>query len=370
MRHHRLTSFVTAVIALGVCVAAASAQIPKMTSAYELVDVGPVAVPGTCSCIANPFTVTYRPDPRYGSGPAAPDEATTVALTDRAAAERRIAKERPSLVNRAEDGLSGNPHASLSVAIDLSLEASIAAANPKGEQEVVRWLYLAASQEHPDAFRLLGHRYARGNGVQQDHAAAAYWFHRGASRGDAISMVALGLLYAAGRGVPQDWSAAARWWERAQSRAPLASRFAGDAYACGLGVTQDHARAVAAYKAAAERGESSSSTQLGHMYSRGCAETPDDAAAVKAYERAAEEGSPEAQIALSELIRQGRGADANPYRAYTWARLAELRLPAGALKDLAAERVKAAVRLMNPQAIPAQEAMVQDMVARAAKPLR
>lgn len=369
MRHHRLASFLTTGIGLGVCVAAASAQVPRMTSAYELADVGPVAVPGTCSCIANPFAVTYRPDPRFGSGPAAPNEATTAALTDRAGAERRIAEERSSLVNRAEDGLSGNPHASLSVAMDLSFEASIAAANPKGEQEVVRWLYLAASQEHPDAFRLLGHRYARGNGVQQDHAAAAYWFHRGASSGDGISMVALGLLYAAGRGVTQDWSAAARWWERAQSRTPLASRFVGDAYACGLGVTQDHARAVAAYKAAAERGESSSSTQLGHMYSKGCAETP-DAAAVKAYERAAEEGSPEAQIALSDLVRQGRGADANPYRAYTWARLAELRLPAGELKNLAAERVKAAVRLMNPQAIPAQEAMVQDMIARAAKPIR
>jgi TPR repeat protein len=341
-----------------------------MTSAYELVDVGPVAVPGGCSCIANPFTVTYRPDPRYGSGPAAPDEGTTVVPVDRASAARWLAQERPSLPLRAEDGLSGNPHASIGVAMDLSIEAAIAGANPKSDEEISRWLYLAASQGHPDAFRLLGHRYARGKGVQQDHAAAAYWFHRGATNGDAISMVALGLLYAAGRGVAQDWAAAARWWERARTRAPLASRFAGDAYACGLGVTQDQVRAVAAYKSAAERGELSSSTQLGHMYSKGCAETADDAAAVKAYERAAEEGFPEAQIALSELVRQGRGTDPNPYQAYTWARLAELRLSAGELKNLAAEHVKAAVRLMNPQAIPAQEAMVQDMIARAAKPLR
>jgi TPR repeat protein len=254
--------------------------------------------------------------------------------------------------------------------MELSIETSIAGSNPTSEQEISRWFYLAASQGHSDAFRLLGHRYARGSGVQQDYAAAAYWFHRGASSGDGISMVALGLLYAAGRGVPQDWTAAARWWERAQTRTAIASRFVGDAYACGLGVTHDQARALAAYKAAAERGELSSSTQLGHMYSKGCAETPDDAAAVKAYERAAEEGSPEAQIALSELVRQGRGADPNPYRAYTWARLAELRLPAGELKNLATERVKAALRLMNPLAIPAQEAMVQDMVAGAAKPLR
>jgi hypothetical protein len=69
-------------------------------------------------------------------------------------------------------------------------------------------------------------------------------------------------------------------------------------------------------------------------------------------------------------VRQGRGADPNPYRAYIWARLAELRLPEGELKTLAAERVKSAVRLMNPEAIPGQEAMVQQMIAAEAKPIR
>jgi len=53
-------------------VATASAQIPRETSVYELVDIGPVAVPGTCSCIAAPFAIPYVPAPQYGSGPATP----------------------------------------------------------------------------------------------------------------------------------------------------------------------------------------------------------------------------------------------------------------------------------------------------------
>ena len=81
-----------------------------------------------------------------------------------------------------------------------------------------------------------------------------------------------------------------------------------------------------------------SSIQLGHLYASGCTAPPADDAAFKAYQRAADEGYPEAQIALSKLYLEGHGVTAAPYESYFWARLAELRLPAGELQSLAGGR--------------------------------
>lgn len=348
----RRTSLCAAALALSAWRLNVAAQAPHELNVYDLVDAGPVAPPGSCSCIAAPFTLPYRAERiRPMINP------------------RHLADDRASFTPRAEDGLGGNPHASIGVAMHLSTESALAGRDPKFEEETVRWLHLAAAQEHPDAFRLLGFRYFHGRGVEPGDAASAYWFHQGALRGDAISMVALGLRYAAGRGVPQDWARAVRWWQRAEATAPLAKRFTGDAYACGVGVDQHHGRAVDAYKAAIARGETTASIQLGHMLANRCVDGGDEAA-VQAFERAADEGYPAAEIALSDLVRQGRGVDPNPYRAYTLARLAELRLPDGPMRKQAAALVNSAVRLMTPEAVPAQEALVQSLLESMAKPIR
>jgi TPR repeat protein len=354
-------------VSLAGCAATASAQTAKMPSVYQMVDVGPVPVPGPCSCIGAPFVVSFRPDPRYPSGPGAPAERATTAA-DRQRAEVR-AEDRASVSRRAEQGLAGDANASLSIAMDLDFGAAFAGDPARTDEEVVRWLHLAASQGQSNAFRFLAYSYSHGRGVAQNDSAAAYWFHRAATDGDHVSMMAVGLLFAAGRGVPQDWGAAVHWLERARGGNPMASRFLGDAYACGLGVAPDPERAAALYKAAADRGESSSSTQLGHMYAKGCAEGSDEAAK-KAYQAAADQGDPEAQVELSELVRQGRGEHPNPYSAYTWARLAELRLAPGELKTRATAAVKAAVRQMLPEALPAQEALVQSLFAWGSRPMR
>jgi TPR repeat protein len=341
-----------------------SAQGPHELSVYALVDAGHVPVPSTCSCISSPFSLVHPPSFGPVRGPGGPLGGSAPGINF-----NHLAEDRRYFGARANDGLSGNGHASIAIAMHLALESALAGLNPQTEEEAARWLHLAATQEHQDAFRQLGFRYAHGRGVKQDDAAASYWFHQGALRGDAISMTALALRYAAGRGVPQDWGAAVRWLSRAQARTPLASRFLGDAYACGLGVAPEPARAAAAYKAAADAGEMTASTQLGHLYAKGCIEA-DDEAAVKAYRSPADQGDPEAQIALSDLILQGRGADPNPYEAYTLARLAELRLPDGSLKARAAEGVKRAARQMLPEAIPAQEKLVRSLIEAAAKPIR
>ena len=367
MTLRRSVSWIALLLALVVAVPPAAAQVPRMISVYEILDVGDAPVQN-CSCIGAPFTLPLMPGPDYASGAASPLHRPELSAEQRARAARAQADERARIGLQAEHGLAGNPASSLSVALFLSVEAAIVQDSTPVDAETVRWLHLAATQEQHDAFRLLGYHYAHGRGVAQDYGAAAYWFAQGARRDDPISMTALGLLLATGRGVPQDWDAAVRWWQRAQSRTPLAGRFAADAYACGLGTPLDLARAAATYKSVAER-ELSASVQLGHMYVNRCADGGDDAA-VKAFQGPADQGMPDAQIALSELVREGRGTDPNPYQAYTLARFAELRLPDGPLKALAAEQAKRAERLTMREALVMQERMIQDMIARAAKPIR
>jgi len=65
----------------------------------------------------------------------------------------------------------------------------------------------------------LGHAYANGRGVGQDHAQAAAWYRRAADQGHAPSQFDLGELYAHALGVQRNDVEACRWFLIAESRA-------------------------------------------------------------------------------------------------------------------------------------------------------
>jgi len=364
------------VVAVALCIAAGTATVaavqhivPRINPsdaglppADDFFDLGPApAVP--CSCVPNPFAKSsYRPGWAYGSGPATPAGDPPLSEADRQRNRDWYAQEQREIATMMAAGPDGNGSASFTVANHLGLYRVIVGPDERVEGEAVRWLTRAAEQGHPDACRLLARRYARGLGVAQDYAIAAYWFDQAARRDDPISMVAIGLLRAAGRGVDQSWSEAMRWWRRAEPRSPFASRYLGDAYACGAGVEEDHERAAVAYRRAG-------GTQLAYMYLRGCARGEDkDAAAI--FRSAANQGDPDAQVELSGLLLDGRGVEAEPLEAYRWARIAELRLPPGQLKTRAGERAAAAARLVPPIVITYEDRMIGDMIASSAKPMR
>jgi TPR repeat protein len=287
----------------------AQAPPPELRSDV-LTDVGAIPVPVSCGCTTQPFKVVrIRPGLGYGGGPAAPDTDALPTGTER------------------------------------------------NDAEAAKWLLLAADQGHQDAYLQLGHRYLRGLGLEQSDEAAAYWFYQGATHGDTLGMTALGSLYAAGRGVPQDWKIAVSWWRKANHH-----HFIGDAYACGLGVAQNNERAVREYQQGADVGDMSSAIQLGHMHAGKCAPVASDAVAYTWYDKAAHQGYPEAQVALASLALQDR-ADGGPISAYMWARLAELRLPAGALRTLAAKRAGEAARRLSPPQIANTDVLVKNMIA-------
>ena len=334
---------------------------------YEILDLAP-APAVTCSCVPNPFTVpAYRPGWGYGTGPTVPLVDPTMTEADRRTNAAWYAQETANLSAMMANGERGSSAESLTVATQLGLHAFIFGPDERIEREAIRWLTLAAQQGHPDASRMLAHRYAHGIGVPRDDGRAAAWFDQAARRDDPISMTAMGLLYAAGRGVEQHWPSAISWWRRAEGRTPFASRFLGDAYACGVGVAEDRARALAAYRKSAAM-EPSSSIQIGYMHVRGCAD-PDDKAAAGAFRNAADQGFPDAQLALSDFVVEGHGAESEPLEAYRWARIAERRLPPGELKQRAAQRAAAAARLVPAVVIASEDRMIDAMIA-AAKPIR
>jgi TPR repeat protein len=352
-----------AVIVLSTRAAALSGQAPPPPEMkpWVLMDVGAIPAPPTCGCVTNPFTVLPpRPGYGYGGGLAAPD--WDAPLTRRTAGfqTRLDAEDRVHLPIRVENGLGGNGNESVGIAWLISGGTAV----QRDEKQATAWFFLAAQQGHPNAFAALGHRYLRGLGIEQNDAAAAYWFYAGALSGDRAAMNALGSLYAAGRGITQNWPAAVAWWKKAGNW-----RFVGDAYACGVGVEQDNEHATAAYRQGVENLDMASSIQLGHMYASGCTAPPSHDAAYNAYKRAADEGYPEAQIALSKLFLDGSGTTAVPYQAYFWARLAELRLPAGALRSLARSRAELAARALSTFEISDADRFVKGVIAGGSEPM-
>ncbi|HEU4938191.1 MAG TPA: tetratricopeptide repeat protein, partial [Vicinamibacterales bacterium] len=307
---NRRRSFAVLIL-IAVIVVPLTGQAPPPELRFDVItDVGQVPAPPVCGCITQPFKVMrIRPGWGYGSGPAAPD-------TD---------------APPSRDG-------------------------QRNDVEAAKWFLLAANQGHQKAYVQLGHRYHRGQGLEQSDELAAYWFYQGATHGDTLGMIALGSLYAAGRGVPQNWKIAVSWWRKANHH-----RFIGDAYACGLGVARNNERAVREYQKGAENGDMSSAIQLGHMHAGRCAAPADDELAYTWYDRAAHQGYPEAQLALASLVLQDR-AEGGPMSAYMWARLAELRLPSGELRMLAAKRASEAARRLSQPQIANTEVLVKNMI--------
>jgi TPR repeat protein len=341
------------VVACAIPGGTALAQAPPVEMHLEhVVNVGPVPVPAPCGCITNPFTLPIiRAGEEHASGPAGAQPRPAPSAADLHRQALRDAEDLAQLPSVAASGLAGDGSASMWVAWLLTTGTAL----QRDDEQIARWLHLAAREGRADGALQLGHRYHLGLGVPQSDQAAAYWFHRSAAAGDRGAMIATGLLYAAGRGVEQDWSIAVQWFERA-----AAHRFLCDAYACGLGVPQDHQRALAMYQTA-QPDDVRSKVQLGHMYLNDCA-PGGEKAAFEAYESAAKHGDAEAQVALSELYREGRGVPQDPYNGYFWARLAELHTPPGPLRAQASASAAKAARLLSDFLIEDADAFAHSVV--------
>src|SRR5947208_82287 len=82
----------------------------------------------------------------------------------------------------------------------------------------------------------LGRRYAAGDGVTKDAAAAVRWYRKAALAGDQTAQYNLGLAAAQGRGMTKDEAAAATWFRLAAEQGhPQAQLALGELYESGKG---------------------------------------------------------------------------------------------------------------------------------------
>lgn len=85
----------------------------------------------------------------------------------------------------------------------------------KDDAEVMKWLLLAAAQEHVDAQMTLAARYGMGEGVTKNREKAAFWYKKAAENGDANAQYIMGMYHERGLVFDPDLDEAVRWYRRA-----------------------------------------------------------------------------------------------------------------------------------------------------------
>ncbi len=99
--------------------------------------------------------------------------------------------------------------------------------------------------------RMVGVRYLRGNGVQQDFGQAFYWLNQAAQRSDVVAMSALAEMYHDGEGIPRNDSYALQLFIRAAQQGSVVAQInLADMLAAGEGGPPDVVSAYAWYSIA------------------------------------------------------------------------------------------------------------------------
>ncbi len=116
----------------------------------------------------------------------------------------------------------------------------------------MKWWRKAAEQGYAEAQHNLGVRYAKGEGVVQNHAEAVKWWRKAAEQGYAEAQHNLGVCYYNGDGVGQDYGQAYRYLTMPQDWKSSACSYIGEMYYYGRYLKKDYAKAFEYLKKAAD----------------------------------------------------------------------------------------------------------------------
>lgn len=123
------------------------------------------------------------------------------------------------------------------------------------QSESFKWYKKAAEKQYQPAYYVLGDRYAKGEGVQQNYAEALKWLNES---GESRASYEIGKIYYHGDGMPQDYEQAAKYFHQAVERLEnntdknksyqncedYVYTLLGKMYYAGEGVNQDFDEAV------------------------------------------------------------------------------------------------------------------------------
>jgi uncharacterized protein len=152
-------------------------------------------------------------------------------------------------------------------------------------------------------------------GVNRSDLNAVDYIRRSAELGYAPAQVALGYFYDTGNRLSQNSGEAADWYKKAAKQDDrLAAWLLGRLYYTGFGILRDLSAVESWLQKAADQGDPFGQYLLG--MSR--LERNDYSQAAEWFRKAAFQGLPQAQQQLGELLRQGKGVNADKFEAYVW----------------------------------------------------
>ena len=153
-----------------------------------------------------------------------------------------------------------------------------------------------------------------GIGVGQSDLNAIDYFHRAADLGYAPAQVMMGYFYDTGFKVAADPNAAADWYKKAAKQNDhVAEWLLGRMYFTGA-LPRDLDAAENYLKPAASQGDAYGAYLLGLVK----LERNDYVNAAALFRKAAMQGIPLAQQQYAELLKDGKGVDADKMQAYVW----------------------------------------------------
>ncbi len=191
--------------------------------------------------------------------------------------------------------------------------------------EAIKWLELAANQQHPEAHFILGNYYAKGKGMATNWTEARRHFLIAATKGRNVkAYLMLGDIYLKGLGdISANIPEAVNWYTQAalKLRSEEAMLKLGKIYSSENSVT-DYRKATRWFAAAAKEDVDEGFFELAKLYEKGLGTTKDPAKAAELYERAAKKGMLEAQVCLAECYFDGMGVTRDVPKGLKWIRLA------------------------------------------------
>ena len=175
--------------------------------------------------------------------------------------------------------------------------------------ESLKWLRLAAEQNHADSQCDLGEWYELGyfydglvSPITQDESEAANWYRKAAEKGHEIAQRNLGMLYIEGRGVRQDIQAGLDWLRQAAVQGDFkAYSELASLYHSGSGTEEKESKTetMAWLLKDAEQGDAKAQYQLAHMLKSYSGPETDrkehKTEALRWFRKAAEQGHVQAQ---------------------------------------------------------------------------
>jgi TPR repeat protein len=121
--------------------------------------------------------------------------------------------------------------------------------------EVVKWITLAAKNGHINAQNYLGTMYRSGSYIEENPDEAIKWFKLAANQGHVYSQTYLGYMYNIGEGVDQDYSESMKWTQLAAAQGNNDAQFnIGWMYYHGHGVPVNKKVAKKWYRIACNNG--------------------------------------------------------------------------------------------------------------------